>query len=244
MRDRRFGVELEFDSNGLGREGVVRVLRDAFDRNGFRRWNFTQRTYWDGSELELCTPPLRGEDGFKKLKLVMQTLENHGCFTTEDDGLHVHHDAPEFTHNIDNCIRLVKSWRANSHLIYQFVVPYRTETGYGTGDYWACPKWSNEQLREMERLREVPYWDRNDLNLGALEKHGTIEIRLHEGTLDYDEAESWILFGQRFIDRVLKHSMRNSESASKLLKKVRVNPNAEKLLLDKARYMRGASAVA
>ena len=243
MRDRRFGVELEFDSNGLGREGVVRVLRNAFDANGFRRWNFMSRTYWDGSELELCTPPLRGPEGFKKLKVVMGTLEDYGCFTTEDDGLHVHHDAPEFTHNIDNCIKLVKSWRANSHLIYQFVDPMRTETGYGSGDYWACPKWSTEQFRELERTRQIPYWDRNDLNLSALEKHGTVEIRLHEGTLNYDEAESWILFGQRFIDRVLKHSMRTSENTRNLLNKVRVNPNAERVLLNKARYYNAGAVI-
>jgi len=232
MRDRRFGVEIEFDSNGMGREGVARVLRNAFDREGFRRWNFMNRMHWDGSELELCSPILRGSLGFKKLKLAMNTLEDNGCFTTSDDGLHVHHDAPEFTHNISNCIKLVKSWKANSHLIYQFVDEERTSTGWGDGDH----KWSDEQLWEMERLQEIPFWDRNDLNLSSLPKHGTIEIRLHEGTLNFEEAESWIIFGQRFIDRVLKHSMRESTDALNLLKKVQVSPNAEKVLLNKAGY--------
>jgi len=233
VRDRRFGVEIEFDSNGLGRSGVTRILRDAFDKNGLRRWNFLGRMHHDGSDLELKTPILRGKDGFNKLKIVMDTLYEN-CDVTKDDGFHVHHDAPEFTYNVDNCIRLVKSWRANSHLIYQFVDPYRTNLER-EGGHWACPAWTDSHLKEMERKKLIPNWDRNDLNLCALQEHGSIEIRLHEGTLDYFEAESWIKFGQRFIDRVLKHSIKDSRDATNLLKKVRVSQDAQKMLIDKAK---------
>lgn len=238
MRDRRFGVEIEFDSNGLDMSGVRRVLRDAFDKKGFRRWHFMDRMIHDGSELELKTPILRGKDGFNKLKLVMDTLEDNGCYTTGDDGLHVHHDAPEFTHNIDNCIKLVKSWHANRHLIYQFVDGSRTSDGCsgGIGTYWACPGWSDDSVKRLEEQREIPQWDRHDLNLLSLRSKGSIEIRLHEGTLDYTEAESWIRFGQRFIDRSLAHSIRDSGDVTNLLKKVRVSASAEKKLLNKAKY--------
>lgn len=235
MRDRAFGVELEFASNGLGESGVVRELRRAFDGVGIRRWAFRNRMHFDGSELELATPVLRGKEGFEKLKLVMDTLLNIGCRTTTDDGMHVHHDAPEFINSIDNCIRLVKSWKANQHLIYQFIDPWRTEDSYdGPGNFWACPEWSNSDVRQLEQRKEIPHYSRNDLNLLSLSKHGSIELRIHEGTLNYHEAESWIKFGQGFIDRVLKHSMRDSKDATKLLKKVRVSPTAEKVLIDKA----------
>jgi hypothetical protein len=238
IKDRGFGVELEFDSNGLDRSGVANVLREAFDRNGVRRWYFMERMDYDGSEIELKTPILRGREGFEKLKLVMNTLSDHGCYTTQDDGLHVHHDAPEFVSNIDNCIKIVKSWKKNQHIIYRFVDPNRTEDDYSgnVGQYWACPQWSQTKIAELERTRMIPHWDRNDLNLSALSEHGSIEFRLHEGTLDYVEAESWIKFGQGFINRVLKHSMRESKDATNLLKKVQVDPRAERVLLDKARY--------
>lgn len=227
MRNRRFGVEIEFDSNGLGTLGVARLLGNTFDKYGMRRWYFRDRIHYDGSELELKTPPLSGKNGFKKLEIVMNALSDAGCFVTGDDGLHIHHDAPEFTHNIDNCIKLVKSWNANRHLIYRFVDPERI-------DYdWACPAWRQDAVEALERNRQIPHWDRNDLNLNSLSKHGTIEIRLHEGTLDYSEAESWIVFGQRFIDRVLAHRMYDSGDATKLLKKVKVNPRAERVLLNK-----------
>jgi hypothetical protein len=239
VNNRAFGVELEFSSNGLEEHGVARVLRNAFDRAGYRRWNFMQRMHGDGSELELKTPILRGKEGLDKLKLVMNTLYNHDCYCTEEDGLHVHHDAPEFVDNIDNCIRIVKSWRANRHLIYKFVAPDRTHDYYGDeGAHWACPAWTDEDIEYLETKKMFPSWERNDLNLHALSRHGTIELRLHEGTLDFTEAQAWILFGQNFIERTLKHSMRDSKDVSKLLKKIKVNPDAEKSLLRKAGWNR------
>lgn len=230
MKNRKFGVELEFSSDGMGRERVAQELGRAFDSVGLRRWYFLDRIHHDGSELELATPILRGKEGFDKLKFVMDTLSNMGCYCNEEDGLHVHHDAPEFTQNIDLCIRLVKNWKSNSHLIYQFVSPDRTTDVYGDGGHWACPNWSDHAIEEMERSRQIPHWDRNDLNLCALSKYGSVEIRLHEGTLDFDEASSWIKFGQKFLDHTVKHSMYVAEDATNLLKKVRVNPSAIKTL--------------
>lgn len=243
LDNRAFGVELEFSGGNLGRSGVLNILRSSFDSVGLRRWRFDDRLGYDGSEFELRTPILRGKHGFDQLELVMNTLYDAGCYVTEEDGLHIHHDAPEFTHNIDNCIKLVKSWNANRHLIYQFVSPDRTEDAsyYDEDDngYWACPGWTESQLAQMEKTRQIPHWSRNDLNLCSLPEHGSIEIRLHEGTLDYTEAEPWILFGQKFIDRVLKHRMYDSEQTEKLLKKVRVNPKAEKALINKKKAMYG-----
>ncbi len=239
MRDRKFGVELEFATDGIGREGIARELGRAFDSVGLRRWYFLDRIHHDGSELELATPPLRGKTGFETLKFVMDKLSYLGCYTTEEDGLHIHHDAPEFTDNIDLCIRLVKNWKSNSHLIYQFVSPERTH-GYYEEDngHWACPQWTDSAIHNLEVRREIPHWDRNDLNLNALGKHGTIEIRLHEGTLDFNEASSWIQFGQKFIDHTVKRSMYEAEDATHLLKKVRVNPAAIKQLERKSKHYR------
>lgn len=239
MSDRRFGVELEFCGGDLGRAGVLDVLRRSFDSAGFRRWYFDDRLGYDGSEFELRTPVLRGQKGFDQLKLVMETLDSEGCYTTSDDGMHVHHDAPEFVNDMGNCVRLVKSWQANKHLIYQFVEHYRTVDDYGESNgYWACPHWSKGEIDKMEASGEIPTWERKDLNLTSLFRHGSIEIRLHEGTLHYPEAESWIKFGQKFIDRAVKYQIRDSKDTDKLLKKIRVAPGAQKMLIDKAKWNR------
>ena len=82
----------------------------------------------------------------------------------------------------------------------------------------------------------IPNYVRHDLNLASLQRHGTIEIRLHEGTLHFPEAKSWIEFGQGFIERVLRHQMYDSSTPEKLLEKIRINPDAKERLLNKARY--------
>jgi hypothetical protein len=240
MSNRWFGVEIEFDSGGLGMSGVANVLRDAFNRAGFRQWYWDRRMDYDGSDIELKTPRLRGNEGFEKLQCVMETLTANDCITTEADGMHVHHDAPEYISNIDACIQLVKSWKRNSHLIYRFVDSYRLGDGYDEYEdvfgYWACPQWKNDEIELFERTRMIPSYVRHDLNLASLHRHGTIEIRLHEGTLYFPEAKSWIEFGQGFIERVLRHQMYDSSTPEKLLEKIRINPDAKERLLNKARY--------
>ena len=89
MEDRRFGVEIEFASGGLGMSGVARILGEAFDKAGMRRWYFRDRMHYDGSEIELKTPILKGNEGFEKLHCVMDTLSNEGCYCTGSDGLHI-----------------------------------------------------------------------------------------------------------------------------------------------------------
>lgn len=243
MKDRRFGVEIEFDSCGLERSGVLSVLREAFDKNGLRRWYFDRRLDHDGSEFELRTPILRGKDGFDKLELVMDTLANSGCDVTYEDGMHIHHDAPEYVRNIDNCIRLVKSWEANKHIIYKFVNPDRTQDSYGDvyAEYghWACPPWTKDEIARLELEKKIPTFERKDLNLLALNEHGTVEIRLHEGTLNFKQAESWIKFGQKLLDRCALHSMKDSRDEESLLKKIRVSPDARRVLVNKSKRIYG-----
>jgi len=158
----------------------------------------------------------------------------------------VHHDAPEFVNDIDKCIQLVASWYNNRNIIYQFVDPLRTEDEYGEDrGYWACPKWHISEIRRFRRERELADYDRHDLNLISLLEHGSIEIRLHEGTLNYEEAESWIRFGQRFIDSVVKRktSVKYTGTPETLLKRIKVSPNAQIPLLKKGGRTHSAKVI-
>lgn len=251
MRNRAFGVEIEFASGGKGRDLTMDLLRREIGISVTSSYT-SDPTYWrighDGSELELRTPILRGRKGFNALKDVMDCLLSNECYVTQSDGMHVHHDAPEFVNNIDNCIKLVSSWYNNRNLIYRFVDSYRVlgdegeESSYG---YWACPKWQLQDVRSLKRNKMIPDYDRKELNLLALDEHGSIEIRLHEGTLNFEEAEAWIRFGQRFIDRVLakKSSVKYEKNPETLLRKIKVSPNAQIPLLKKGGRHNAAKVV-
>lgn len=227
MSQRRFGVEIEFNTIGGERERFEEhrcscgcnqwVYGDEYydyrdDARGHSKvldFLRAERLYergwtdlgWDGSELELRSPILRGKDGFAQLKAVMDGLVDMGCGTTYEDGLHVHHDAPEFVNNKDLTLLMLKSWIANRKLVYGTFVSEERDNS------WACPALLERDVSSFEN-EDNPWGDRNDLNYHALREHGTFELRCKEGTLDYNDAEAWIKFGQTLIDNVARRSKR------------------------------------
>lgn len=256
MSERTFGVELEFrgpTTTQYERLGVVEYSYDDNDRK-FRRLLDRTPTFagfdlgYDGSEFELRTPILQGKKGFTKLRDACNYLKDWGCIGQSYDGLHVHHGAdPDYIDpntnviNQENVIRLVESWIVNQDEIMSMCHPSRN-TNY------ACPRWTLDGLR---RLKESGYADRYDrdygypwgtgfgrknLNISALNEHGTVEFRSHEGTVEADNVISWVRFGQKFMDSVAKrrNSLENLPVET-LLKRVKVARNANRYLVAKSK---------
>jgi hypothetical protein len=248
MRDRKFGVEIEFDSNGVGNAAIGDEMVSA----GFYDWvgeKITRYTYYDenpthyyddigsdGSELEIRSPILQGASGFKSLKKVIDLLNGLGCRTTNLDGLHVHHDAPEFVDNKPMIIKLLKSWEANQEHVSKFVS--RNRLGRG-----ACPQITSDSIYmfENQTRNNLRYQIENtlfraNLNCRSLYEHGTIELRYHEGTLDWDNMESWIRFGQSFINGVVnrKNPIVKAETPVVLLNRLKTSKKAHVNLVQKA----------
>lgn len=232
MSERRFGVEIEC-GHPDGHNAVSRLLSRT--RGLPAAWS--RNIGLDGSGVEVRSPILRGKEGFKQLEEVFHVIVENGGFVTTSDGLHVHHDAPDFMGrtNFVNVVRLVESWATNQELIDRFVDPIRRNRR------GACPKDWNDRtvniLKEtieasggaisLQTFRNVT-GGRGALNVNALREHGTIEIRQHEGTLHFPTAKSWIIFGQYFLDSVVKRKkpMKYAEHPAVLLKRIRVPKDA------------------
>lgn len=237
---RRFGVEIE-----CGMPGGYSAARRLFGLESYYAGTICGIPGWsvgsDGSGVELRTPILQGEQGYDALREVMERLKAEGAYVTNADGMHVHHDAPEFVESPEQCLRLVRSWINNIDSIHEMVAPRRRQSG-------ACPSWQQRDLNALNdwlgiaRARASdPYddryyddygLDRNDLNLAALDEHGSIEFRLHEGTLDADVAVSWIQFGQRFLHETLdrKLAMRASPNDLALMSRLKLSAKARAVL--------------
>jgi putative amidoligase enzyme len=187
LSDRAFGVEIECGYAG-GVDGAEQLLR----AEGFlaRHWSVGR----DGSGVEVRTPKLRGKDGFHILRHVMDCLRDNGAYVTRADGMHVHHDAPEFVRDPENVQKLARSWVNNQPTIRKLVAEHRFVSP-------ACPAWTEDNLNRLEENGHLG--PRGGLNLRALREHKSIEIRLHEGSLDPDRAIAWVEFGQKFIESVL-----------------------------------------
>jgi hypothetical protein len=250
---RTFGVELEFRGPSDGNLMNAGVMVNYGSRDAaFRRLMNTKplfndfRLGYDGSEFELKTPILRGEKGFNRLRDACRYLKDWGCATTRSDGLHVHHGAsPDYKRgqviNRENVIKLLESWIINQEEIMKMCHPSRTNN-------YACPLWSPTNLQQLKNnsdeygsnIYPPSRWGtgfgRRNLNISALYRHGTIEFRCHEGTIEEDAVISWVRFGQKFLNSVSKR--KNSIPQTQvdlLLSRVKVSKNASRYLVTKYR---------
>jgi Putative amidoligase enzyme len=200
---RKFGVELEHGNRDRGHTTVLNELKKkgfpTGDRGRVRA--FLPPTCYtstaDGTGVEIRTPALQGLSGLEELERVITLLKELGGYTTSADGMHVHHQARDYYGKWEKIEAISDSWVDNRALIAGFVNKYRWTSG-------SCP--AIDKVRVARAVKEKRYaFMRNDLNLAALPYHGTIEIRLHEGTLDPQKAVAWVVFGQAFIGTVSKH---------------------------------------
>lgn len=256
MSNRAFGVEIECYTpdlsevecncgrldcpDGIYCEGYeanpYTYTEDIFAQNGMDNWGeVTDDGSLEYNGVEIRTPILQGAQGFKELKRAFEILNANGYTVNADCGMHVHHNAPEFKKDPEMTIRLLESWADNQKLINNMVASWRIDNDY-------CYEVTHDAVEDIaEFIRERGYfdaWDRIALSVNSLDYHGTIEIRQHEGTLNYEEAESWIKFGQSFLDSIAGRKRKLAEMSDEelLLKRLKVTKNASRFLATKARH--------
>lgn len=206
LTQRRFGVEIEH-GNAVGNYAAVLIemKKAKFPIEEGQRvlGGGPPKCYTgtaDGTGVEIRTPALNGKAGLNELRKVMDFLYGIGGYTTAADGMHVHHEAHEFAGNGEAILALTDSWIANRPILHKFVAKHRHSS------YSCSPvaKIVIENGIKQVAANRPGGFPRGDLNFGSLYRHGTVEIRLHEGTLNPDKATSWVVFGQAFIEKVLK----------------------------------------
>lgn len=240
--DRKFGIEFEFNIPGIEPELPDNNRLNQYPSKFFAVENLLNRNnlkgfsvHGDGSEYEVKTPILSGPNGFKTVKRFLDLmLSVGGRVDLRYDGLHVHHDAPEFINNKPLVVRLVENWLENQDEILKLAHNRRTGAG-------ACPLWSESILNEFKRGTSEGYYGRRNLNIQSLIRHGTIEIRLHEGTLDYEQVFSWVRFGQAFIGKIVNESedIIRAVNPDDLLQKFSVSRNASRFITKKMQTVYG-----
>jgi len=202
VNDRSFGIEIECLVRG-GWTNARNLFRDA----GFEEKDWvvgTDASLPSNTGVEIRSPILRGREGMKEMKNVVSFMKESGFYVSRACGLHIHHDAPEFKGYSrdakENTKRLVNSWAMNQKKIDRMVHTSRVGNRY-------CSPWSEKELRDLNNCDDGYYYasKTRTLNIQHLNYgYGTIEIRQHESTIDADEIEAWILFGQKFINNCLK----------------------------------------
>ena len=226
-----------WEGSDEGSDEGVDFATELLYANGFSHWA-EQNIHSDGSGVEIPSPILCGREGLNELRRVMALLRDNGFYTSEEDGLHVHHDAPEFVEDDSLVARLVELWEENLPVIDRFVADYRQG-----GNYWACNSYQREdsyahswaRFKETKSLGDIRLDKFRSLNVTALDEHGTVEFRLHEGTLNFDEAAAWIHFGQEFLESAKRtRNVVTCANVIDLLRFTRTSPSTTRKLVTKA----------
>jgi hypothetical protein len=180
---------------------------------------------------ELISPPLPATpESFRQIEIVTATLRNMNSRIDVNCGLHVHHDANDLT--VRQLGHIYGAYASFQTLISSSLAPSRRVNAdyMSPENYNRLPEQNkNAKAWNKPRYNQVRHWAntpalqdlcdmtnkanaRNNryhstVNLQSLAKHGTIEFRQHQGTLNAKKIISWVLVTQSFIERFTQHKM-------------------------------------
>jgi hypothetical protein len=139
---------------------------------------------------EIVSPVLKGNKGMKALQEVMTALRRKGAIVNKSCGQHITFDCNNSrwkrmgaNKKRQTLRRLVNTYHHFSPIIDRMLAPSRRNV------HWA-------QVRTFETSRFTKY---EAVNLSKFERHGIIEFRQHQGTLNFKKAREWINFLHRII---------------------------------------------
>lgn len=222
VRARSVGVEIEFVDGGqrtATKSAVARAVADEIypGRNpcpvygihiapyhgnrctgcqrtmNYRYWKVEADASVDNRTMlggEVVSPVLRGEPGLDEMRRVMKVIRSVGGAVDARCGLHVHVGAENMTN--EQRARVIETLHKHHGVLNRLVAPSRLNNVY-------CRQPSENEIRtwadNMRRTGLYGYGDKyRSINVAKFPVIGTIEIRLHQGTLNGRKATAWVNF--------------------------------------------------
>lgn len=210
-----FGVE--FEGFGIGQSQLAEALTRAGIETHDEHYNHQTKDHWkivsdisinptlpDGASsfgpFELVTPKLFGANGFGQIARALKVVNELGGKVNKSCGLHVHLDAWNYT--LDDARRILRVWKKIEQPLLWKLVPPSRRNGQ------PCKAVDDDLIAKVDAMRSVAelypqepsrpqrggisrYYS---LNLSAYGRHGSIEIRLHSGSLNSEKVLSWVAF--------------------------------------------------
>lgn len=175
---------------------------------------------------EVVSPILKGHEGREQIKAVCKALNDLDCETNTTVGMHVHHDARGLTakqiggvfgtysafqtllnYGVSRSRRGIQWGGYNSIADWSRVT--RDNDNYNTiGDginadtEFTGPRGMNMQNFITAIYRKVGMNRACSVSIGSsLSRHGTIEFRQHQGTINATKIWAWLLITQSIVER-------------------------------------------
>lgn len=202
-QERTFGIEIEFVGS---RSDVYHALIAKGIECEVEGYNHTTQTYWklttdasvdDG--YELVSPILKGDSGIAALKKVCEALEETNCSVNRSCGLHVHlHAADADFSQVKNFTKL---YVKHEPAMDSIMPPSRR----GSGAQYVRSNLERHTSVESALSQISRATNMNDLasavcgsnryhklNTQSFWNYGTIEVRHHSGTIEFEKISNWI----------------------------------------------------
>jgi len=208
------GVSPSTASNALNDSGIAcdRVREDIHDDN-LDCW----KAVYDGSVpngAEVVSPIL-DDTRINEASRVARALAKAGASVDRSTGFHVHIGFNAFSRtdrdglsNNDALAQFILNYYATHHAIGALVAPSRLRNHFCKVLNRVEAEAEAEWVRggELSSRFQSRYYS---LNLESLRRHGTVEIRLHQGTLNGVKAIAWA----KFIAALIEASKRGVDLA-------------------------------
>lgn len=190
-----FGVEIEgynVERRALA-SAIVGAGLPVFDGGRTTSPNGSWKLTGDASihgihPFELVSPKLIGQPGFNQLTRICETTRRAGGTGNRSCGLHVHVDA--FNLGIDEIKNLARLW----HKIERPILHRLVSTSRRTNSYCRPLDGATySHILESTQLSQMSLVDRyHSLNVAAYARHRSLEIRLHQHSLNARKIRAWV----------------------------------------------------
>lgn len=200
--DRGFGIEIEYIGPN---HAVAAAMRTAGLACSVESYGHGRNTGWkivtDASVsggYELVSPVLYGADGERQVRGAYAALRQVGCTVNVQCGLHVHHDARDFNiSEVRGVVDLYESLRG----AVDSVIARGRRVGGPQGS-WARPWRGTGEYNTLGIVRDIAqmhahfrasaYERYHAVNVCAHARHGSLEFRQHQATLNANKAMAWV----------------------------------------------------
>ena len=177
-----YGIELEMSSLSIGSAQAL-----------LNRAGLTWAVKPDGTRgvTAEAVSPILGAETLSQCTTAARALASAGATVNKQTGYHVHLGVEHY--GLNGIAQLVINWAAAHDTIGALVAPSRLNNGFCRPISLLDAERTAEQVRNG-RVANINGGRYYSLNLASYDRHGTVEIRLHHGTLNGSKIKAWAEF--------------------------------------------------
>lgn len=180
---RRYGVEIE----------CIDASDSSYSNNTAFQSKYDSSVASGGCEF--VSPILCGDKGFEELRKMCKILSSNYADTNDSCGLHIHIDLTDFDDS--DLARLFYFVQLLEPIARKFVPNSRNRNEFCNSSIEGMDfetKYENGFFKGLQRYSAY--------NFQSYNFRKTLEIRLHQGTIDYDEIRNWVSLHLAIVDYV------------------------------------------